>query len=65
MTIMTRRNEELLSKLVEIAGSTEVVEEALEELAASKGTSVRLEDLIRKIAELVQQRSQAEAAASR
>lgn len=49
MQVMTRDQEQLLRKLVELAGDPEVLEQALEEARAEGPDPVPLEDLIRQI----------------
>jgi hypothetical protein len=58
MTFMTKQNEELLQKLVDLAGSASVVETALRELANEQSDAPTIRQLVERIL-LLRQRSEA------
>ena len=52
MTFMTRRSEELLDKLIALAGSASLVEVALRQLTSEKSNAPTIEELVARIIHL-------------
>lgn len=51
MTVLTRKKEAVLDRLIQLAGSAALVEKALRDLSAERGTPPTLEDIVRRILE--------------
>lgn len=52
MTVMTRQQEELLNRLIELAGDPAVVEEALRTAAAGSNDPPTIREVVRAILEI-------------
>lgn len=64
MTILTRKKEALLEQLTAVAGDPDIVEEALRSLNEESASPPELRDIVRRILEIRQRRSQVAHAAS-
>jgi len=64
MTVMSREQEELVERLVSVAGDPRILQEALERLRSSVPAPLKLEDIIRVILEIKAERSDANQTAS-
>jgi len=58
MTVMTRKQEELLGQLVAIAGDSETVQQALRSLNEEASTPPDMRQVVRRILEIRQQRNE-------
>lgn len=57
MTVLTRKKEAVLDRLIQLAGSASLVEQALRDLSAERGAPPTLEDIVRRILESRAERS--------
>jgi hypothetical protein len=58
MTVMSREQEELVERLVAVAGDPRILQEALERLRNAGSVPLKLEDIIRMILEIKSERAE-------